>query len=147
MGIQFVYVQWGRNQSRENMSADPSSRSSCSSLVSLGLRSHPSSQSSISDADKGAGLHRKQFVNYTLAGLSCDRPHAVIHIQFYMRYKINRPLVCTYIYTSINFYEILYYFHGQDKNSNCVNLKLCLEMVIECCFQHCHRHTAIHTTH
>ena len=38
------------------MSADPSSRSSCRSLVSLGLRSQPSSQSSISDADKGVGL-------------------------------------------------------------------------------------------
>ena len=38
------------------MSADPSSSSSCKSLVSLGLRSQPSSQSSISDADKGAGL-------------------------------------------------------------------------------------------
>ena len=38
------------------MSADPSSSSSCRSLVSLGLRSQPSSQSSISDADKGVGL-------------------------------------------------------------------------------------------
>lgn len=43
------------------MSADPNSRSSCRSLVSLGLRSHPSSQSSISDADKGAGLQHKTY--------------------------------------------------------------------------------------